>query len=137
MLIIIAIILGGVLAFAMDWYVPPEYTSYVAIVVLAFLDTIFGGFRAYLEKRFNTVMFATGLVGNSVIAVFLMFIGKRLELDLHLAAVIVFGSRLFLNFASIRRILIDKFIGSRKKKHEDEPTGEEDGEEISENPEKN
>lgn len=131
MLILIAIILGGILAFAMDWYIPPEYTSYVAIVVLAFLDTIFGGFRSYMEKRFNTVMFTTGLVGNSVIAVFLMFVGNRLGVDMHLAAVIVFGSRLFLNFASIRRILIDKVMERRKNR----TTAEETDGKISENAE--
>lgn len=137
MIIFIAIVLGGFLAFTMDWYVPPELTSYVAIVTLACLDTIFGGFRSYMEKRFDTVIFTTGLIGNSLIAVFLMFIGKRLGADLYLAAVLVFGTRMFQNFASIRRILLGKFRGMRIKNQEIESGEEDDDAQTSEIPPEN
>ena len=43
MLIFIAIVVGGLLAFAVDWYIPVSFTSYAAIIILAALDSIFGG----------------------------------------------------------------------------------------------
>ncbi len=116
MLVIIAIVVGALLAFAMDWYIPAAYTSYVAIVILAALDSIFGACRSTLEKKFDATIFVTGLVGNSVIAVFLMYIGKRLGADLYLAAVLVFGTRMFQNFAAIRRIYLNKTMDKRQRK---------------------
>lgn len=116
MLILIAVIVGALLAFAIDWYVPIYLTSYVAIVILAALDSIFGGYRSSLEKKFNYTIFITGLIGNSVIAAFLMFVGNRLGADLYLAAVIVFGTRMFQNFAAIRRFYIARIIEMKNEK---------------------
>ncbi len=116
MLVIISIILGILLAFAVDWYIPVSLTSYFAIVILAALDSIFGGFRSTLEKKFDYTIFVTGLVGNSAIAVFLMYIGQRLGADLYLAAVLVFGTRMFQNFAIIRRFYIKVLVDKRREK---------------------
>lgn len=116
MLILIAIAVGALLAFAVDWYIPVSLTSYVAIIILAALDSIFGACRSYLERKFDHTIFITGLVGNSVIAVFLMFVGKRLGADLYLAAVLVFGTRMFQNFAAIRRFYLNKTMDKRHKK---------------------
>lgn len=116
MLILIAVMVGALLAFAIDWYIPVSLTSYVAIIILAALDSIFGGYRSSLEKKFNYTIFITGLVGNSLIAAFLMFVGKKLGADLYLAAVIVFGTRMFQNFAAIRRFYIAKLVDKRHNK---------------------
>lgn len=118
MLIIIGIIVGALIALAIDWYIPVWLTPYVAIVILASMDSIFGAFRSYLDKKFELTIFITGLIGNSVIAVLLMFIGKHLGADLYLAAVLVFGMRMFQNFASIRRyyLKIAMFKKAKKKK---------------------
>lgn len=124
MLIFIAVAVGALLAFAIDWYIPVSLTSYVAIIILAALDSIFGACRAYLEKKFDYTIFITGLVGNSVIAALLMFVGDRLGADLYLAAVLVFGTRMFQNFASIRRFYLNKTID---KKHKKEKVDGDDG----------
>ena len=137
MIIAIAVIVGGLMAFAIDWYIPPNLSSYAAIVILACLDSIFGACRAYLEKKFDATIFVTGLTGNSVIAVFLMFIGKRLGADLYLAAVLVFGTRMFQNFASIRRFYFNKSIDKRKKMSASVPKTDESSVKTTINPEKN
>ena len=115
MLVFVAVVVGALMAFAIDWYIPVTLSSYAAIVILAALDSIFGGCRALLEKKFDAVIFVTGLTGNSVIAVLLMFIGKSLGADLYLAAVLVFGTRMFQNFASIRRFYLNKTLGKKSK----------------------
>ena len=48
----------------------------------------------------------------AIIAVFLTWLGDKLGLPLYLAAVVVFGTRMFQNFAEIRRELLT----SRQKK---------------------
>lgn len=114
MLIVIGIAAGALLALAIDWYLPVWLTPYVAIVILASMDSIFGAYRSHLEKKFDLTIFITGLTGNSLIAVLLMLIGNHLGADLYLAAVLVFGMRMFQNFASIRRYYL-KFFVMRKK----------------------
>ena len=137
MLIFIAVAVGTLLAFAVDWYIPVSLTSYVAIIILAALDSIFGACRSYLEKKFDYTIFVTGLVGNSVIAVFLMFVGNRLGADLYLAAVLVFGTRMFQNFAAIRRFFLNKTIVKKHKKEENTEKNNSDSVKIPINEEEN
>ncbi|NLM49911.1 MAG: DUF1290 domain-containing protein, partial [Clostridiaceae bacterium] len=44
-----------------------------------------------------------------IFAAFLTYIGNKLEVDIYMAAVVAFGTRLFQNFATIRRFLLNKF----------------------------
>lgn len=105
---VIGLIAGVVLALympALDY----TYSKYLAIAVLACLDSVFGGVAALMEKRFDIHIFVSGFFGNALLAVALTFLGEKLSVDLYLAAVFVFGNRMFLNFAIIRRYLLNKF----------------------------
>jgi small basic protein len=83
--------------------------------VLAAFDTLFGGIRAHLQNLYDEVVFVTGFFFNIILAAGLAFLGVHLGVDLYLAAIFVFGVRLFQNIALIRRILIEKWSISRKK----------------------
>ncbi|MBQ7668103.1 MAG: small basic family protein [Clostridia bacterium] len=85
------------------------YSKYLAIAVLACMDSVFGGIAGFAEKKFDLGVFVSGFFGNSLLAVLLTYMGEKLSLDLHLVAVLVFGNRMFLNFAIIRRYLLNKF----------------------------
>lgn len=105
---VIGLIAGIVIALympALDY----TYSKYLAIAVLACLDSVFGGIAALMEKRFDIRIFVSGFFGNALLAVALTFLGEKLSVDLYLAAVFVFGNRMFLNFAIIRRYLLNKF----------------------------
>jgi small basic protein len=54
-------------------------------------------------------IFLSGFFGNALLAALLAYIGDKLGIPLYLAAVFAFGNRLFLNFAIIRRFLLNKF----------------------------
>lgn len=109
---VIGLILG---IYATDWIFPAiesyayAYSKYLAIAVLACMDSVFGGIAGHVEKKFDMAVFVTGFFGNSLLAVALTFIGQKLSLDLYLGAVLVFGNRMFVNFAIIRRYLLNKF----------------------------
>jgi small basic protein len=62
-----------------------------------------------MEGYFNSTIFVTGFLGNAVIAGLLAYIGDKMGVPLYYAAIFAFGSRLFQNFAIIRRQLIEKF----------------------------
>ncbi|GIN83792.1 small basic protein [Heyndrickxia sporothermodurans] len=106
---VFGLILGVVLGLLTDIRVPDEYTNYLSIAVLAALDTLFGGIRAYLQNIYETVVFVSGFFFNIILAASLAFLGVHLGVDLYLAAIFAFGVRLFQNIAVIRRIIIAKW----------------------------
>jgi small basic protein len=111
---VVGLVLGLFLGLAFNVSIPPEYSSYLSISVLAALDTVFGGIRASLENLFDSKVFISGFFFNTLLAAFLAFIGVQLGVDLYLAAVFAFGVRLFQNIAVIRRL----FMQRRKKETE-------------------
>lgn len=98
--------LGLLLGFVCPWTVPAAWSLYVAAGLLAALDSALGGVRARLKGQFKLNIFLSGAIGNAAIAVFLAWLGEKLGIPLYLAAVVVFGTRLFQNFAEIRRELL-------------------------------
>ncbi len=108
MIVLIGAVVGLVLAFFVPIHIPPQYTKYVAIGILAALDSIVGGISAYYRKRFDIKVFLSGFLINTLLAVGMTYIGNKLDVDISLAAIVTFGSRLFQNFAEIRRYLLNK-----------------------------
>ncbi|TWI55769.1 small basic family protein [Halalkalibacter nanhaiisediminis] len=106
---IIGLLIGILLGLMTEFRVPAEYTSYLSIAVLAALDTLFGGIRAYLQETFDSNVFVTGFFFNILLAAGLAFLGVHLGVDLYLAAIFAFGVRLFNNIAVIRRMLLTKW----------------------------
>jgi len=112
MIPIIGLVLGIIVALFMP-AINYEYSKYLAIAVLACLDSVFGGLAGFVENKFDKDIFVSGFFGNALLAVALTYIGGKLNLDLYLVAILVFGNRMFTNFAIIRRYLLNKF-----KKHD-------------------
>jgi len=86
--------------------IPAVWARYTAMAVLAALDSIVGATRAELEGKFKTSIFLSGFFVNMLLAGFLTLLGDRLGVDLSIAAIVVFGARLFNNLALIRRHFI-------------------------------
>jgi small basic protein len=118
MLFFIAVILGILIGIFVPVEISTNYAPFVAIALLAGLDTIFGGWVAHINRKFNLKIFLTGFFGNSLLAVGLLYIGRLLGIDLTIAAVVVFGTRLFNNFATLRRYWLEelgKYLKKQKK----------------------
>ena len=113
--LIIGVLLGSIFTFS----IPIIYANYLAIAVLAGLDSMLGGWRAILAKEFDGTIFISGFFLNAIIAAALAFIGDLLGLDLYLAAVIAFGIRIFKNIGAIRHALIFSHRMNKAKKHEE------------------
>lgn len=113
---IVGLILGVFLGLSVNFIVPPGYTVYLAMAILAAMDSVSGAYLATLNKNFKLSIFVTGFFGNALIAVVLTFIGNSLGMDFSLAAIVVFGSRMFNNFATIRRIIINKVTNKSESK---------------------
>ena len=116
MLPLLGLILGLVLGLFMNVDIPAAYSTYVAVAILAIIDSIMGAIVANMKNEFNTRLFVTGLLGNGLIAVAVAALGDQLNRPLNLAAVFAFGNRIFLNFSMIRRMLLERYDNWKMKK---------------------
>ena len=122
-MILLAIILGCILGAIIGIFAPMisyTYSGYLAIAIIAALDSVFGGILATLKKNFDLTIFLTGFFGNAILAILLTILGQKLNVDIYLAAIIVFVGRIFTNLGMIRRYYIDvvkKKIEEKKKKN--------------------
>ena len=118
--ICIGCILGAIIGINLP-IIPYTYSSYLAISIVAALDSVLGGILATLKGNFNFKTFVTGFFGNAILSMALTYLGERLNVDIYLAAIIVFVGRMFTNLAIIRRYYVDKWcekVENRKKKQE-------------------
>ena len=110
---IVVIALGFLFGYSLE--IPYTFTEYIAVAILAFLDSIFGGVASNMQNKFDFIVFISGFFLNAIIAMFLVYLGQKLNVDIYLAAVIVFSTRLFTNFSIIRRIFIEQLRGRKKE----------------------
>lgn len=108
MIAVIGLLIGMLLGIIFDVDIPSNFSPYMSVAILACLDSVFGAIRANLSKNFKADIFISGFFGNSILAACLAYLGDKLGIPMYIAAVIVFGGRIFDNFAIIRRILLDR-----------------------------
>lgn len=109
MLPILGMIIGILIGvFLIPVNIPQQYSTYMAVAILAALDSVFGGVAATMQGKFNMKIFISGFFGNALLAAVLAYIGDQLGIQIYLAAIFAFGNRLFLNFAIIRRYMLNK-----------------------------
>ncbi|KQL54714.1 small basic protein [Heyndrickxia shackletonii] len=112
---VLGLIIGIALGLLSNIQIPDEYANYLSIAILAGLDTLFGGIRAFLQNTYDSKVFVSGFFFNIILAASLAFLGVHLGVDLYLAAVFAFGVRLFQNIAVIRRIILTKWSAKSEK----------------------
>jgi small basic protein len=100
--------LGGILSTAISVEYDGRILSarYTAIALLAAVDSILGALRADIEGEYDNLIFVSGFLINSLLAVLLTVLGDRLGVELEYAAIVAFGVRMFNNLAIIRRRLL-------------------------------
>jgi small basic protein len=110
MLVIVCLAIGIAIAIVSPFTFSPLVSQYIALAILASLDSVFGGIASAINNNFKIKIFITGFFGNALLAVGLIYVGNLLNVDLSIAAIVVFGTRIFQNFAIIRRYLLGKYM---------------------------
>ena len=121
-MIILIMIIACVLGVVVGTNVPMisyTYSSYLAIAIIAALDSVFGGVASVINKRFEMKIFISGFFGNAILAILLTVLGEKLNVDIYLAAIVVFVGRMFNNLGIIRRYYVEKWTEKMKKKSEE------------------
>ncbi|NLG80778.1 MAG: small basic family protein [Firmicutes bacterium] len=112
MLPVLGLVLGIVIALLTPVRFPAVYSDYMAVGILAALDSVCGGIRAGLEDRFDRIVFISGFITNMALAACLTLVGDKLGVDLFLGATVAFSIRIFTNVGMIRRYLLQRLSGS-------------------------
>ena len=119
--ICIGCILGAIIGINLP-IIPYTYSSYLAISIVAALDSVLGGILATLKGNFNFKTFVTGFFGNAILSILLTYLGEKLNVDIYIGAIVVFVWRMFNNLTMIRIHYVEKW--SDKKKSKSEKTAE-------------
>ena len=117
MFVIIAIGIGCILGALIGInapIIPYTYSGYLAVAIIAALDSVFGACVGVMKGNFDIKVFVSGFFGNAILAMLLTYLGEKLNVDIYLAAIVVFVGRMFTNLSIIRRYIIDKWIEKRK-----------------------
>ena len=126
-MILVAIIIGCVIGAVIGINIPTiPYTNsgYLAIAIIAALDSVFGAITSTLKKNFDMKIFLSGFFVNAILAIALTYLGQKLNVDIYLAAVVVFVGRMFNNLGTIRRYYVEKLVSRKNKNKENTKTEE-------------
>ena len=124
-MLVLAIILGcifGAIVGVNLPLIPYEYSSYVAISIVAALDSVLGGISATLKGKFDFKTFVSGFFGNAILSILLTYLGEKLNVDIYIGAIVVFVWRMFNNLTMIRIYYVEKIV--KKGEAESEKTTE-------------
>ncbi len=119
MFIIVAIVIGCIIGAIIGIsapIIPYTFSGYLAVAIIAALDSVFGALLGIMKKNFDIKIFVSGFFGNAILAIALTFLGEKLNVDIYLAAIVVFVGRMFTNLSIIRRILIEKWAIKKNEK---------------------
>ncbi|HZO68517.1 MAG: small basic family protein [Kribbellaceae bacterium] len=105
MIAVLGLVLGVVIGLVVAPSVPEWAQPYLPIAVVAALDAVFGGLRAFLDGIFNDKVFVVSFISNVLIAALIVYLGDQLGVGSQLSTgvVVVLGIRIFTNMAAIRR----------------------------------
>lgn len=104
---VLALVGGIVVGVVFSPQVPDAVQPYLPIAVVAALDAVFGGLRAYLDGIFDSKVFVVSFVFNVLVAALIVWLGDQLGVGTQLstAIIVVLGIRIFGNAAALRRRL--------------------------------
>jgi len=105
MIALLGLVIGVILGLVLQPTIPVALQPYLPIAVVAALDAVFGGARAYLDGIFNDRVLVISFLGNVLVAALVVFLGDQLGVGAQLSTgvVVVFSIRIFANAAAIRR----------------------------------
>ena len=118
--IVIGCILGAIVGINLP-LIPYEYSSYVAISIVAALDSVLGGISATLKGKFDFKTFVSGFFGNAILSILLTYLGEKLNVDIYIGAIVVFVWRMFNNLTMIRIHYVEK-ISEKREKNSEKPS---------------
>lgn len=114
--ILAGLVLGVVVGYYIPFTYPIDYSLYMSVAILSTMDSIFGAIKSSLDGKYDNLIFITGFIGNTILAIMLTYIGDRLGIPIYYVAILVFGSRLFDNLSVTRRHIVTNMRDKKRGK---------------------
>ena len=111
----VGLILGVIIGILVP-VIPYEYAKYTAVAIIAAFDSVIGAITGIIKNNFDIKIFVSGFFINSLIAILLTMLGESLDVDIFLAAIFVFVTRIFTNLSYIRRAILSKIENKKAEK---------------------
>jgi small basic protein len=104
----LGLLIGVLIGLVLQPDVPVGLQPYLPIAVVAALDAVFGGLRAFLDGIFDDKVFTVSFFSNVLIAALIVYLGDQLGVgnQLSTGVIVVLGIRIFANVAAIRRHIL-------------------------------
>ena len=83
LVILLGLLLGVLIGLLIPYQMPTATAKYVSVSFLAGLDSVLGGTRAGIEKKFDFLVFGSGFVTNLLLAALLTWVGDRLGVEIY------------------------------------------------------
>ncbi len=92
-----------------------EYAPYLAVAVMAGVDSIVGAIRSAIEGKFNDRVFVSGFFTNALLCAGVLYLGTALRQESPIATAIMVALiiRLFNNLGFIRRYVVARLFEKR------------------------
>jgi len=107
--VIAGIVLGIIAGLKFNVGYNPEYSVYIALSILAIINTIFNILCENLKGEIKTIKAVLLLVSDLAFALFLGYLGEQLGLPIYLAAVFAFGNNLYKNLKIMLDFVLEKY----------------------------
>ena len=89
----------------------------IAIVIGCIIGALIGMNVPMISYTYSTFLAIAVFFCNSILSIALTYLGQKLNLDIYLAALVVFVGRMFTNLTIIRRYYIEKWTEMKQKKN--------------------
>ncbi|MEO6907516.1 MAG: DUF1290 domain-containing protein [Abditibacteriaceae bacterium] len=126
------LLLSLIIGFCM-FYIPGNgfavgetFARYTAVALVAGMDTLLGGFRAWMTDSFDAAIFTSGFIVNILLAIALVGLGEYMGLEtgygdsrisvMMIAAVVIFSARILNNLTTLRRLMIERWRIKQEEK---------------------
>ena len=88
----------------------PADEKICAVIMLAAVDSICGGFTAKINLSFSDRIFICGFIVNLAFGFILILVGNFFEMDLYYIALLIFGLRIFKNISVMKKFALKRYV---------------------------
>ncbi len=106
--IVLWLVAGLVCGFFCPVAVPVAYAKIFAVALIAAFSSLLGGVSAALGGVFVENVFVGDFFVNVFVAVFIVYVGSLLGLDLYYVALLGYGLKIFDRLSALWRVWMDK-----------------------------
>ena len=81
-----------------------------AVIMIAAIDSLFGGFVAKLNSNFSDKILIGGFFTNATFGLILILLGNFFKIDLYYIALFIFGLRIYKNIFTLKEFFLKKYL---------------------------